>query len=151
MIFEVWSLRKSIKIDPKSMPKRIQKKASKKSRTKFDFGSILASQNLLKSLRKPRKSLPEAMSNEACFATLCKLPRSRRKSTGIMVCKASKWLGIWLGLLDLPLVALIIKANHQRKFLDIKVHHKNFGLSAKLMPNPSKIPSKSFPMPSKIR
>ena len=45
-------------------------------------------------LRKPLKSIPKATSNGACFATLCKLPTSRRKATGGIVCKASKRLGI---------------------------------------------------------
>ena len=63
------------------------------------------------------------MLNEACFATLWKPPQPRRKLTGGGVCKASKGLRIWLGLLslslslslyiylsiDLPLVTLIIK------------------------------------------
>ena len=58
--------------------------------------SILASQNL-------PKSLPKATWNEACCATLWKLLGNRRKSTQVIVCKASKWLFIWLGLLH-PLI-----------------------------------------------
>ena len=58
---------------------------------------------------KPLKWLQQAMLNEACFATIWNSHAIRRNATGLGVCKASKWLGIWLGLLDLPLVALIIK------------------------------------------
>ena len=58
---------------------------------------------------KPLKWLQKAMLNEACFATLWNSHGNRRKSSGLSVCKASKGLRIWLGFLDLPLVALIIK------------------------------------------
>ena len=113
MVFIDFPGSKPPKIHKKSMRKRIRKKHRKKS----SQNSILASQNLQKSLQNHEKSLRNAMQNEACFATLCNLLASRRKLTVPMVCKASKWLGIWLGLLhpsihpsiDLPLVALIIK------------------------------------------
>ena len=88
------------KIDTKTQLKITSKKNSKilNFSVHFDF-------------RKPPKSLRKATLNEACFATLWKSRGSRRKSTEPGVCKASKWLGIWLGLLDLPLVALIIEVN----------------------------------------
>ena len=54
---------------------------------------------LLTKKKNPSKLLRKATRNEACFATLWKSPGSRRKATGPIVCKASKWLRIWLGLL----------------------------------------------------
>ena len=60
-------------------------------------------------LPKPPKSLLKATQNQACFATLWNPPGPRRKLTGVATFGLRKWLGIWLGLLDLPLVALIIK------------------------------------------
>ena len=82
------------KIHSKSMPKRTRKKHRKKTSKKLILASILASKILPKWLPNPPKSLRKAMRNEACFATLWKLPRSRRKSTGIIVCRASKRLSI---------------------------------------------------------
>ena len=78
------------KINPKSMQNRTRKKHRKKppkNRSWPLFWPPETSQN-------PSKSLRKATLSEACFATLCKSPGSRRKSTGIVVCKASKWLGI---------------------------------------------------------
>ena len=75
------------KNDQKSMPTSHSKNSSKKTSRNSILGPFWPPQNL----RKTLKSLPEAMLNEACFATLWKPPESRRKSTGRMVCKASKW------------------------------------------------------------
>ena len=99
-VFLGWSPHKSIKNPCKN---DIKKNIEKKTR-KSNFGLHVGLYNPLKSLRK-------AMQNEACFAMLCKPPGHQRKSTGLGLCWASKWLGIWLGLLDLPLVALIIKVS----------------------------------------
>ena len=100
------------KINQKSMPKRTRKKHRKKASQKLILASILASKTLPKWFPKPPKSLQQATQNEACFATLWNSRRNRRKSAGVGVCKLSKGLGIWLGLLylsiDFPLVALII-------------------------------------------
>ena len=102
--FPTWASKNLVKIDAK----RYQKKNIEKMARKSNFGVHVGLQNPLKSLRK-------ATRNEACFATLWKLPRSRRKATGPIACWASKWLRIWLGLLhpsiDLPLVALIIQVS----------------------------------------
>ena len=75
---------------------------SKKKALKSNLGSDF-------DFHKPPKLLQKAMLNEACFATLWNSPGSRRKSTGGIAFGPPIWLGIWLGLLDLPLVALIIK------------------------------------------
>ena len=78
------------KIDPKSMQNRTRKKHRKKppkNRSWPLFWPPETSQN-------PSKSLRKATLSEACFATLCKPRGNRRKSTGLSVCKASKWLGI---------------------------------------------------------
>ena len=72
---------------PKNVSKRHSKTTSKKLAKKSNFGIHFGFQNRPRWLRK-------ATQNEACFATLCKLPGSRRKLTGGSVCKASKWLGI---------------------------------------------------------
>ena len=69
-------------------------KASKKIGSDVDFREDWG-------FKPPPKSLRKATLNEACFATLWKPPGNRRKSTGGIVCKASKWLRIWLGLLYL--------------------------------------------------
>ena len=105
--------------DLKTMRKRSCKNIRKKNSPKSILTSILASQNLPKSLQNPPGTRKNGVSNEACFATLWKSPANRRKSTELIVCKAFKWLGIWLGLLhpsihpsiDLLLVALIIKVS----------------------------------------
>ena len=99
--------KKTKKINKKSKPKRIREKHRKKPRKNRFWPPFW----LPKPSQNGSKSDPERLQNEACFATLCKLPASRRKSTGLSVCKASKWLGIWLGLLDLLLVALGIKVS----------------------------------------
>ena len=78
------------KIDPKLMQNRTWKKHRKKppkNRSWPLFWPAETSQN-------PAKSLRKATLNEACCTTLWKLPTNRRKATGGMVCKASKWLGI---------------------------------------------------------
>ena len=67
-------------------------KTSTKIGSNIDFRTDLR-------LQKPSKSRRKATLNEACFATLCNLRGNRRKSTGGIVCKASKWLRIWLCLL----------------------------------------------------
>ena len=90
------------KIDKISMSKRFRKWHRKKKALKSNLGIDFG-------LPKPLKLLQKAMLNEACIATLWKSFGNRRKSTGPSVCEASDWLRIWLGLLDLPLVALIIK------------------------------------------
>ena len=87
-IFQLSSLQKSNKTRCKNDIKKNIEKMLRKS----NFGLHVGLQNPLKSLRK-------AMRNEACFATLCNSPGSRRKLTETMVCIASKWLRIWLGLL----------------------------------------------------
>ena len=78
------------KIDPKSMQNRTRKKHRKKppkNRSWPLFWPPETSQN-------PSKSLRKATLSEACFATLCNSPTNRRKVTGAMPCKASKWLCI---------------------------------------------------------
>ena len=80
------------------------KKTSKKWASNIDFGIHFG-------LPKPPKSLLKAMRNEACFATLWKSPGNRRKSSGPGLCKASKWLGIWLGLLYLSIYLLICSSS----------------------------------------
>ena len=78
------------KIDPKSMQNRTRKKHRKKppkNRSWPLFWPPETSQN-------PSKSLRKATLREACFATPCNPPRSRRKSTDPVVCGASKRLGI---------------------------------------------------------
>ena len=94
MVFHDFSGFEPLKNDPKSMQKRIRKKNIEKNSEKSTLASILASQNLRKSLQNPKKSLREAKRNEARAATLWKLPGPRRKSTEVVVCKASKWLRI---------------------------------------------------------
>ena len=93
-VFHDFSDFRGPKNDPKSMKNRIRKKHCKITSQKSMLASILASQSAPKSLPKPSKSLQKAMLNEACFATLWKPRANRRKSTGLSVCKASKWLGI---------------------------------------------------------
>ena len=132
---------------------------SKKKPQKPNLESHLAFQN-------PWKRAPKAMWNKACFATLWKSRGTHRKSTGGIACKASKWLCIWLGLLDLPLVALIIKAssstwnashmslqmrcgtqknrfwrfkNHSKSELRVKIHPKSSSKAMVLERTPSNI------------
>ena len=107
MVFHDFSDFRGPKNDPKSMKKRIRKRHCKITSQKSMLASILASQSVPKSFPKPSKSLQKATLNEACFATLWKLPATRRKSTEVVVCKASKWLRIWLGLLYLSIYLLI--------------------------------------------
>ena len=57
----------------------------------------------------PLKSTRKAMQNRVCFATLCNSPAPRRKSARAGAFGLSIWLFIWLGLVDLLLVALIIR------------------------------------------
>ena len=76
-------------------------------------------------------------SNEACFATLWKSPASRRKLTGIATFGLRKWLCIWLGLLDLLLVALIIKVS------SATCNAYNHCLSSQILPKYGKIHPKS--------
>ena len=81
--------------------------------TKFrcNFFSAITSENMaLKSnlgidfgFPKPSKSTPKAMLNEACFATLCNPPGSRRKLTDRIAFGLPKRLRIWLGLLYLSI------------------------------------------------
>ena len=77
------------------------KNTSKKWASNIDFRMHFG-------LPKPPKSLLKAMRNEACFATLWNPRAARRKATGAGLCKASKWLGIWLGLLYLSIYLLSI-------------------------------------------
>ena len=140
--------RKRPKIDSKTPSKKHCKKTSQK----LILASILASQTLSKSLQNPRKSLRKAMQNGPCFATLWDSPRNRRKATEVVVCKASKWLGIWLGLLDLPLVALIIKVSPStckvsRMFLQMRspsMSQKTISGSPKINKNRAPRASKSI-------
>ena len=92
------------------MFKRNEKTMSKKKLGKWNLGGHLAFQN-------PRKSAPKAMKNEACVATLWKSRGTRRKPTGGIACKASKWLCIWLGLLHWSAPR---RPNHQSKFFNRK-------------------------------
>ena len=78
------------------------KKTSEKCASNIDFRIHFG-------LPKPPKSLLKAMRNEACFATLWNSRGNRRNLTGAIGFGLPKWLCIWLGLLDLLLVALIIK------------------------------------------
>ena len=98
---------------PNTIQKRCQnaiEKTSEKNLAKIDFDFHF-------DFPKPFKITPKStrdakkirVLDKACFATLWTPPRNRRKLTETIVCKASKRLGIWLGLLDLPFVALIIK------------------------------------------
>ena len=60
--------------------------STKKARTST-FGIYLG-------LRNPRKSVPKATLNEACFATLWKSPQTRRKLTGVIAFGLPIWLRI---------------------------------------------------------
>ena len=91
-IFQVSSVQKSKKNRCQNALQNNFEKNAQKSSFCVNFG-----------FPKPRKSTRKATQNEARFATLWKPPGTRRKLTGIIVCKASKWLGIWLGLLH-PLI-----------------------------------------------
>ena len=82
-IFVVRSLQKSIKIRyENAFRNNIEKKARKST-----FGVHL-------DFRNPRKSVPKATLNDACFATLCKPPQPRRKFTGGMAFGLPIWLPI---------------------------------------------------------
>ena len=82
-IFLVWSLQNSTKFRcEKAFENDIEKKGLK-SNLGIDF-----------SLPKPPKLLQKAMLNEACFATPCKSPASRRKSTGAIAFGLPKRLPI---------------------------------------------------------
>ena len=121
---------------PKSMPRRIRKKHRKVTPKKSVLASILASQNLSKSLQNLEKSLHKATGNEACFATLWKSRANRRKLTGIGVCKASKGLRIWLGLLYLSILGALTLG--QRIKRDLASHGKNRGSRAGEHEQPNK-------------
>ena len=90
------------------MPKRNRWKHQKNTSPKSIWTSILTSENLPKSLQNRPGTRKNRVSNEARFATLWKSHANRRKATGLSVCKASKRLRIWFGLLDFPLVVQII-------------------------------------------
>ena len=98
-------------------------KASQKNLPESILASIFAPQEHPNSLPKALKSLRKAMLNEACVATLCKSPANRRKSSHLRASRLSLGSFKGLGLLDQPLVALIL----------------NFG-----SPKPSRIAPKSF-------
>ena len=126
---------------------------------KSNFGSHFG-------LPKPPKSVRKATVNETSFATPWKPRANRRNATGVGVCKASKGLRIWLGLLylsiDLPLVALIIKArsstwNASHMSLQMrcgtqeqnlsKIHPKPSQNAPKILPKPSLNPPRTLPEP----
>ena len=114
----------SSKNDQKSMPKSRSKKTSKKTSQKSMLASVLASQNHPKSLQNRPGARKNRVSNEACFATLWSPPANRRKVTGVGVCKASKGLRIWLGLLYLSIYLSIYwsaprRPNHQSKVCNL--------------------------------
>ena len=95
-IFLVRSLQKSTKIGcSNALKNNVEKKA-----WKIEFGIPFG-------LPKSFKIGPKSDVKRSSFRDAMGLTR---KSSGPRACKASKWLCIWLGLLDLPLVALIIKA-----------------------------------------
>ena len=79
------------------------KKTLEKYLFRIDFDLHFNLRNLPKSLQNRPGTRKNGGLDEACFATLCKSRGSRRKLTGLSVCKASKWLRIWLGLLH-PLI-----------------------------------------------
>ena len=83
----IFSRFRTSKNPTKIVAKTHSKKTSQKEGSNIDFCEGFR-------LQKPSKSLQKAMLNDACCATRCDLPRNRRKSTGIVVCKASKRLGI---------------------------------------------------------
>ena len=107
LFFEVRSLQKC---NPKRCRNALEKNIAKKH-AKTRFGAPFWPP---KTSPKPNWTRIYRVSNDVCFATLWKPHGNRRKLTGVGVCKASKWLRIWLGLLhpsiDLPLVALITNA-----------------------------------------
>ena len=107
------------------MPKRNWKKHQKNTSPESLLTSILTSKNLPKSLQNRPGTRKNGGLDEACFATLCKLPANRRKLTEVVVCKASKWPRIWLGLLHPSIYPSIHwsaprRPNHQSKFFNLK-------------------------------
>ena len=125
--------RKRPKIDAETHSKKTSQKSIKKSIR----GSNLAAENLPKSLQNRTGTPKMAASYEACFATLWKSPQSRRKLTGIATFGLRKWLCIWLGLLDLLLVARIIKVS------SATCNAYNHWLSSQILPKYGKIHPKS--------
>ena len=117
------------------MPKRNWQKHQKKTSPK----SILASPNLPKSMKSHKIS----KTNEACFATLCNPRASRRKLTGVIAFGPPIWLRIWLGLLDLPLVALIIEISPSTWNVSLMLVPSK--PAKKISKNHSKILPKSIP------
>ena len=90
MIFQVSGLQKLAQ----NQSKNAFEKNIEKNTQKIDFGIHFGLPKRPKIAPNSTKSLRKAMRNEACFATLWDLPTSRRKLTGLIVCKPSKWLGI---------------------------------------------------------
>ena len=93
------------KFDVKTYSKITSKKEPRKSNFWVHFG-----------LQNPRKSVPKAMLNEACFATRCNPPGSRRKLTEAIAFGLSKRLRIWLGLLYWSAPR---RPNHQSKVCNL--------------------------------
>ena len=83
LFFRFGGSKKHTKIDAKTHCKITSKKRTQKSNFGIHFG-----------LPKPPKSLLKATQNQACFATLCKTPATRRKATGAIAFGLLKWLGI---------------------------------------------------------
>ena len=109
LFFWFWASQNRPNFDVKTLSKTTSKKKALKSNLGIDFG-----------FPKPPKLLQKAMLNEACFATLWNSPASRRKLTGAGVCKASKGLRIWLGLLYLSIYwSAPRRPNHQSKVCNL--------------------------------
>ena len=115
MIFEVWNLRKSIKIDPKSMLKRIQKKHRKKPSQKSILASILASKNLPKSSKIAKIRKKRLRKNVVKKEAMEIKPRGRdppaRQAFWDPEGPSNYLSNDQYFSIDLPLVALIIKAS----------------------------------------